>query len=105
MHLGCPNVDLHCSCYLFNDLLVNYTYYFLGYEETASRTFCRGQDYPLNSDFQRFQSAAFCRFEVHMLIGGRVSKWIILIAAIACLIKPAEQNEQFANSVPSVVPS
>lgn len=34
-----------------------------------------------------------------------MSKSIILVAAIACLIKPAEQNEQFAYSVPSVVPS
>lgn len=27
----------------------------------------------------------------------------ILIAAIACLIKPAEKNEQFSNSVPSAI--
>lgn len=105
MYLDCPNVDLHCDWYLFSGLLVKYIYGFLGYKETASRTLYRGQDYPLNSFFQRFQAAAFRRFEVHMLIGGRVSKWIILIAAITCLIKSAEQNKQFANSVPCVVPS
>lgn len=105
MYLDCPNVDLHCDRNLSNDHLVEYAYCFLGYKETASRTLCRGQDYPLNSGFQRFQSAAFHGFEVHMLIGGRVNKWIILIAAIACLIKPAEQSEEFVNSVPSVVPS
>lgn len=81
MHLGCPNMNLHCNWYFFNDLLVKYGYCFLGYKETASSTLCRGQDYPLNSGFHTFQSAAFRRFEVHMLIRGRVSKWIISIAA------------------------
>lgn len=50
-------------------------------------------------------SDAFYRFEVHVLIGRRVNKWIILIAepTIVCLVRPAEQYEQFAYSVPSAI--